>query len=214
MFTGLTLGTGIIVRRIPRGGGVDLNIQTDFDWDSPLITGESIAVSGACLTVTGFSAGSRGFTAHASEETLACSTLGRVKKINLERALTLGDRLGGHLVSGHVDGLGRVASRERAGSSLIYTFTAGEELLPLVVTKGSITIDGVSLTVNEIGADFFTVNLIPHTAQSTTLGALGAGDEVNLETDIIGKYVQRLLQPRETRPQEGLSRDFLARHGF
>lgn len=213
MFTGLTSGTGVITGRVPRRGEQLLSLRADFDWDSPLISGESISVSGACLTVTGIEGG-RGFTALASEETLTCSTLGQINKVNLERALTLGDRLGGHLVSGHVDGIGRVANRERVGSSLRYTFTASDELLSLVVAKGSITIDGVSLTVNEVGTDFFTVNLIPHTAEMTTLATLNSGDEVNLETDLLAKYVQRLLQPKEERPKEKLSRDFLARHGF
>ena len=214
MFTGLTLGMGEISRRIPKGEEVELSIRPSFDWGGPLVLGESIAVSGVCLTVTSISAGG-GFSAYASGETLRRSTLGTVRKVNLERALALGERLGGHLVSGHIDGPGRVQSISRAGSSLEYKFGAGPELMPFIVPKGSIAIDGVSLTVNELSGESFTVNLIPHTSQITTLGLLQPGDSVNLETDLIGKYVHRLMNFREeARPAEGLTLDFLARHGF
>ncbi len=205
---------GEIKRRRPQGGEVELTVQPSFDWGAPLILGESIAVSGVCLTVTKV-VGQTGFTAYASAETLSRSTLGTARQVNLERALALGDRLGGHLVSGHVDGPGLVHSISRAGSSLEYKFGAGADLLPFIVPKGSIAIDGVSLTVNEVSGDAFTVNLIPHTSQITTLGLLEPGDAVNLETDLIGKYVHRLLGFRENpRPVEGLTLDFLARHGF
>ncbi len=214
MFTGLTLGRGTITRRLPQGGEFELTIVADFDWSGPLEPGESIAVSGVCLTVTR-AVGERGFAAYASGETLRRSTLGRVDQVNLERALALGDRLGGHLVSGHVDGPGTVLSISRAGSSLVYTFGAGPDLMPFVVPKGSIAIDGVSLTVNEVFETAFTVNLIPHTADITTLGLLQTGRTVNLETDLIGKYVHRLMRFGEApRPTEGLTLDFLARHGF
>ena len=215
MFTGLTLGMGEISRRTPKGAEVELTITPAFDWGSPLALGESIAVSGVCLTVTA-AAGPRGFTAYASGETLTRSTLGKAAKVNLERALALGDRLGGHLVSGHVDGPGTVHSITRAGSSLMYKFGAGSELMPFIVPKGSICIDGVSLTVNEVQDQGFTVNLIPHTAEITTLGLLRPGDAVNLETDLIGKYIHRLMMygGGTPRPQEGLTLEFLAKHGF
>lgn len=215
MFTGLTLGMGEISARRPKGAEHELTVTASFDWSGPLELGESIAVSGTCLTVTSV-VGSRGFTAYASGETLRLSTLGRTRQVNLERALTLSDRLGGHLVSGHVDGPGRVLSISRAGSSLVYHFGAGADLMPLIVPKGSIAIDGVSLTVNEVLEDSFSVNLIPHTAEITTLGLLQPGDQVNLETDILGKYVQRLLNFNgRSQPQaEGLTLDFLAKHGF
>ena len=214
MFTGLTLGQGEIKRRLPRGQEFELTVMADFDWGRPLQLGESVAVSGACLTVTGLD-GSRGFRAYASGETLRRTTLGQTTRVNLERALTLSDRLGGHLVSGHIDGLGRVLTLDRAGASLVYEIEAGIGLMPCIVPNGSITIDGVSLTVNEVRADSFTVNLIPHTAGATTLGTLSPGLQVNLETDLLGKYVHRLLafgpQPR---PAEGMTLEFLARHGF
>ncbi|MDR1045610.1 MAG: riboflavin synthase [Candidatus Adiutrix sp.] len=214
MFTGLTLGQGEISRRLPKGPEFDLGLSADFDWRPSLEPGESIAVSGVCLTVTSIS-GPRGFTAFASAETLKHTTLGRARRVNLERALALGDRLGGHLVSGHVDGPGTVRSIEKAAASLRYRFGAGRELMPLIVPKGSIAIDGVSLTVNEVDENSFTVNLIPHTARITTLGLLAPGDAVNLETDLIGKYVQRLMNFQgQERPAEGLTLELLARNGF
>ncbi len=214
MFTGLALGMGEIDRRLPRGNEFELTVTAGFDWSSPLEPGESIAVSGVCLTVTSV-VPPRGFTAYASGETLARSTLGKAVRVNLERALALGDRLGGHLVSGHIDGPGTVISITRAGASLGYRFGAGPELSPFIVAKGSVAVDGVSLTVNEVTKSDFTVNLIPHTAGLTTLGLLKPGDQVNLETDLLGKYVHRLLQfGGRPRPAEGLTLDFLAKHGF
>lgn len=214
MFTGLCLGMGKISRKAPRGQEYELSIEADFDWNGPLEIGESIAVSGACLTVTE-AAGTRGFRAYASAETMARTTLGSSERVNLERALALGGRLGGHLVSGHVDGSGSVISIGRAGSSLLYRFGAEAPLMPFIVPKGSIAIDGVSLTVNEVEGLSFTVNLIPHTAQITTLGLLKPGSKVNLETDLIGKYVHRLMNFNgQDQPSESLSLDFLAKHGF
>ena len=214
MFTGLTLGLGEISRRRPQGTEFELTVTAGFDWCAPLDLGESIAVSGVCLTVTQ-TVGTRGFTAFTSGETLRLSTLGQARVVNLERALALGDRLGGHLVSGHVDGPGRVQSITKAGASLVYKFGAGPELMPYIVPKGSICIDGVSLTVNEADRSAFTVNLIPHTAEITTLGLLKPGDTVNLETDLIGKYVHRLMTfSDQPRPAEGLTLEFLAKNGF
>ena len=214
MFTGLTLGTGEIIRRTPKGEEYELTVSAGFDWSGPLELGESIAVSGVCLTVTSIE-GSRRFTAYASGETLRRSTLGSASRVNLERALPLGGRLGGHLVSGHVDGLGTTLAAIRAGASLVYKFEASPDLLPFIVPKGSIAIDGVSLTVNEVEARAFTVNLIPHTAGLTTLGALKPGVKVNLETDLLGKYVHRLMSFNgQPEPEEGLTFEMLARYGF
>ncbi|MDR2934459.1 MAG: riboflavin synthase [Candidatus Adiutrix sp.] len=210
MFTGLTQGLGRLDRRTPRGAEIELGVTADFEWTPPLVLGESVAVSGVCLTVTGLS-GARGFTAHASAETLNRSTLGRAVPVNLERALTLSDRLGGHLVSGHVDGLGALASKTSAGASRIMKFSLPAPLRPFVVAKGSIAVDGVSLTVNEILAEAFTVNIIPHTLDRTTLGGLKPGEAVNLETDILGKYVHRLLTFQD---RGGLSLEALAQAGF
>lgn len=214
MFTGLTLGMGKITGRLPKGAEIEVTVTAGFDWSSPLVLGESIAVSGACLTVTE-TVGLRGFKAYASPETLRQTTLGKTEAVNLERALAIGDRLGGHLVSGHVDGAGQVHSLNRSGSSLVFKFGAEKKLMPFIVPKGSIAIDGVSLTVNEVNADCFTVNLIPHTADMTTIGSLKPGDTVNLETDLIGKYVHRLMTfENGPRPAEGITLDFLASHGF
>jgi len=210
MFTGLTQGLGRLDRRAARGAEIELGVTAEFDWTPPLVLGESVAVSGVCLTVSGLS-GPRGFTAHASAETLNRSTLGRASLVNLERALTLSDRLGGHLVSGHVDGLGSLASKTSAGASLVMKFNLPPPLRPFVVAKGSIAVDGVSLTVNEILAEAFTVNLIPHTLGQTTLGGLKPGEAVNLETDILGKYVHRLLTFQN---RGGLTLEALAQAGF
>jgi len=213
MFTGLTQGLGRLDRRAARGGEVELEVTAELDWVPPLVLGESVAVSGVCLTVAGIT-GSRGFTAHASAETLNRSTLGRADRVNLERALALGDRLGGHLVSGHVDGLGALASKTSAGASQILKFSLPAPLRPFVVAKGSIAVDGVSLTVNEVLPEAFTVNLIPHTLDQTTLGGLRPGEAVNLETDLLGKYVHRLLTFQNQGDRGGLSLEALARGGF
>ena len=168
------------------GGGLDLS-------DAQL--GESIAVAGVCLTVVALDA--TGFSADVSNETLSLTTLGRLGEgapVNLERALRAGDRLGGHLVSGHVDGLGRVQRRWPDARSERWRFTAAPELLRYVAGKGSICVDGVSLTVNAVDAEGFEVNLVPHTLQHTSFGATADGAEVNLEVDVIARYVERLAQ--------------------
>lgn len=214
MFTGLTLGQGELSARLLRGSEADLLIEPEFSWSQPLSLGESIAVSGVCLTVTSIGPGAA-FRAHASAETLRRTSLGQARWVNLERALALGDRLGGHLVSGHVDGLGRLLSIVEAGSSAIYKFEAPAELMALIAPKGSITVDGVSLTVNEVSACSFTVNLIPHTRSITTLGQLKTGHTVNLEADLIAKYLRRLVESRSEAPGgDGLSLELLARQGF
>jgi len=214
MFTGLCLGMGKISRKSAHGQEYELTIEADFIWQEALEMGESIAVSGACLTVTKI-VGARGFIAYASAETMSKTILGTAERVNLERALAVGGRLGGHLVSGHVDGAGKVMSIDKAGSSLLYRFEVDRELLPFIVPKGSITIDGVSLTVNEVDDISFTVNLIPHTAKITSLGLLKSGLQVNLETDLIGKYVHRLMNfNNQGQPEPGLTLDFLARNGF
>lgn len=218
MFTGLTTGFGHIAHLRPLPGQEnELTILADFNWLEPLTVGESIAVSGVCLTVTAL-VEPHGFTALTSAETLALSTLGVAKPVNLERALTLNSRLGGHLVSGHIDGLGKVLAITPAGSSRIYEFNLPPHLSPFVVPKGSIAIDGVSLTVNKAQGQTFTINLIPHTASQTTLGELRPGDLVNLETDLLGKYIHRLLTTNPTahpsQGEEGLSLSTLTQNGF
>ena len=159
--------------------------------------GESIAVNGVCLTVISFDAS--GFEADASTETLALTTLGALppgRQVNLERALRAGDRLGGHLVSGHVDGIGTVASVADDARAQRWRFTAPRALMRYIASKGSICIDGTSLTVNGVDAEGFDVALVPHTLAHTAFGATRPGDPVNLEVDQVARYVERLLQER------------------
>ena len=177
---------------------------------SEVAIGDSIAVDGVCLTVESLAGAS--FTAIAGRETLAKTTLANAevgRRVHLERALAVGDRLGGHLVQGHVDGVGRVISAEQAGESLVAWFAPPPELARYIAVKGSICIDGVSLTVNELAGDDFRINLIPHTTAVTHLGSLRAGDRVNLETDVLAKYVERLLGR-----SPGLDADTLRRWGY
>ncbi|MDR2140618.1 MAG: riboflavin synthase [Deltaproteobacteria bacterium] len=210
MFTGLTLGQGLIEARTPAPGGLALTIRPDFAWEEPLSLGESVAVSGVCLTVETLNPPA--FTSFASQETLARSTLGVVTRVNLERALKLSDRLGGHLVSGHVEGRGRLTRARPLGRGLELEFYLPQELAALTVAKGSIAVDGVSLTVSLVGPNSFTVNLIPATLARTTLAELTPGQEVNLETDLLAKYVQKLLN--KSGPTEGLTLEKLAAAGF
>jgi riboflavin synthase len=212
MFTGLVEGVGDITEMRRMAEGVRLAVAPPFPV-AELALGESIAVSGACLTVVKVEG--RAFQVEVSPETLARSTLPSKKvgdRVNLERALRLGDRMGGHLVTGHLDGLGVLRERRQGPSHLELTFEMPAPLAPLVIEKGSIAVDGVSLTVNAVSEQAFTVNIIPYTAKDTTLSGLKVGDRVNLETDIIGKYVARLLAPHLAK--SGLTKEFLERHGF
>lgn len=194
MFTGIVTAVGRITASTPHEGGLRLAIDADGLPGEDLVPGESIAVAGVCLTVT--AAAGRGFHCDVSGETLRLTTLGRRAvgdAVNLERALRAGDRLGGHLVSGHVDGIGRLRAVAADGLSWIYRFEAPPALRRYLAPKGSITVDGTSLTVNAVDDDGFSVNLIPHTLAHTTLGALAPGDPVNLEIDQVARYVERLL---------------------
>ncbi|SHF30721.1 riboflavin synthase alpha chain [Desulforamulus putei DSM 12395] len=179
--------------------------------------GDSIAVNGVCLTVTAFGDGV--FTADVMAETLAKTNLRDLRpgsKVNLERALRLGDRLGGHLVSGHVDGVGTIAGLEKHDIATLVTIKAPPQVMKYIIKKGSVAIDGTSLTVVDFHQEKFRVSLIPHTAQATVLGSKKIGDTVNLEADILGKYIERLLQAREEQPAQNskLSPEFLSAHGF
>lgn len=156
--------------------------------------GESIAVNGACLTVA--SLGKNTFTVDASRETLSKTNLGKLKsgsRVNLERSLRVGAKLGGHLVNGHVDGVGRALSKKKHGDSIEFRFSVPDALAKYIVQKGSVAVDGVSLTVNEVKGSDFSVNIIPYTLEETISGALKAGDDVNIECDIIGKYVEKFV---------------------
>jgi riboflavin synthase len=215
MFTGLVETTGTILRleRVDRG----LHLTVRASLESPALKiGESIAVDGVCLTVVSLQRDA--FTVDVSEETVSRSTLGQRRpgdEVNLERALRLGDRLGGHLVSGHADGTGRVAARQRRGESLVIKFEIPPELSRYLIEKGSVAVNGVSLTVNRCEGRQFEVNVVPHTARASTLRKLKVGDVVNIEVDLIGKYVEKFLLQRSG-PQStgGVDREFLARHGF
>ena len=217
MFTGLVMGLGRILEAKARGGETRFRIRTLFDLDT-IVLGESIAVSGACLTVE--TAGKNEFTAYASAETLSKTGLGALKPgdtVNLERALALGDRLGGHLVAGHVDCQAVIESAVPDGQSTRFRLTFPEEFSVYVVPKGSVALDGISLTVNDCGAGFLTVNIIPSTMGATTIGSWKPGLTVNMETDMLGKYVLRMLGPWRAADDAKTSRiteDFLRDNGF
>ena len=183
---------------------------------SDLKIGDSVAVNGACLTATTVDAG--GFTADVMHETLNRSSLGALvpgSPVNLERAMAANGRFGGHMVAGHIDGTGTITARRQDDNAVWYTVSAAPSLLRYIVEKGSIAIDGISLTVASVAADRFSVSVIPHTAAVTVLGRKRPGDIVNLETDIIGKYVEKLLRPAaDTAPKGGISLEFLMENGF
>ena len=194
MFTGLVAGRGVLESRTARGPGARLAIHIQTALAEPLALGESIAIDGVCLSVLEVTAG--GFTADATVETLERTTLGGLPlghALNLERSLRAGDRMGGHIVAGHVDAVGALAHREDAGEAVAMSFTLPRDLARLVAEKGSIAINGVSMTVNAARVDGFDVMVIPITQRETNLGALRAGDRVNLEVDLVARYVARLL---------------------
>ncbi len=219
MFTGLIEGTGTLQRMERHGLDARMVIRPDFRMEISLL-GESIAVDGACLTVVDFKQDA--FTADVSAETLGCTTLARKtpgSRLNLERALRLGDRLGGHLVTGHIDGIAVLKERKSEGRSLRLFFDACREIMRYVIEKGSIAVNGISLTVNGVSSVGFDVNIVPHTASMTTVGGLQIGGEVNIETDLIGKYVEKLVCSRETRLEKdgiknNIDLNFLKQHGF
>jgi len=198
MFTGLIAGVGRLAAREARGGDARLTIEVGTLPFDDVQLGESIAVNGCCLTVVEFDAAR--FAIDASSETLALTTLGRLAigaPLNLERAMLPTDRLGGHLVSGHVDGLGIAEKRWDDARAVRWRFTAPIALLRYVAHKGSICVDGVSLTVNEVDAAGFEVALIPHTVAHTAFHALREGDPVNIEVDLLARYVERLLATKD-----------------
>ena len=215
MFTGLFEEMGTI-RAVRRGRSSSvLSIGASMVL-SDLKIGDSVAVNGVCLTATGKDDG--GFTADVMHETLNRSSLGTLvpgSRVNLERAMAADGRFGGHIVSGHIDGTGTIAALRKDDNAVWYTVQATPSLLRYIVEKGSVTIDGISLTVASVEPDRFSVSIIPHTAAVTILGQKRVGDIVNLETDIIGKYAEKLLCPQqETQQQSKITLKFLASNGF
>jgi riboflavin synthase len=207
MFTGLVETTGTLVRRTERGFESRMTIRGPIAGaDEPLVLGESIAIDGVCLTVDTI-ADAQTFDVDASSETLAKTTLGTLAlgaPVNLERALAVGARLGGHIVSGHVDGVGKVASVTTVGAAMKVVFEAPAELARYIAAKGSICVSGVSLTVNHVAGSTFDVMLIPHTLAKTSLKDLAAGMRVNLEVDLLARYVARLLDVGSASRDESL----------
>jgi riboflavin synthase len=220
VFTGIVAARGSVRRLTLRGEDALLEVDTSMDLDDVRI-GDSISVSGACLTVTALRKGR--FTVDVSAETLSRTTLKTLSAgdtVNLEKALRIGDRLGGHIVLGHVDGVGRILEKTVHSQSIIFCIEIDPELYRYVVAKGSITVDGISLTVNRCEKNRFYVNIIPHTAAETTLGVKKALESVNIETDILARYVEKLITAdpegsgEKGNPTEGVDLALLAKHGF
>ena len=215
MFTGIVEETGRIIGIVSGSNSGTIHIQADKVLENTKI-GDSIAVNGVCLTVTKLSNSS--FNADVMPETLRRSNLGLLKNgdaVNLERAMAADGRFGGHIVSGHIDSTGTVTNIKREENAVWIEISADKTVLALIVEKGSITIDGISLTVAALSDSSFSVSVIPHTAQQTTLLSKNVGSKVNLENDIIGKYVQRLLNINQPQKQESrIDEEFLAKHGF
>jgi riboflavin synthase len=204
MFTGIIMALGTVREITPLGGGKDMRLVIGAPPDfldgpgvSPVAIGASIACSGCCLTAV--TVGRDQFAVDASAETLSKTTLGRWRegqRVNLERSLRMGDELGGHLVSGHVDGVGEAVSATPENGSTRWVFRVPHDLSRFIAEKGSVAVDGVSLTVNEVDGNTFGVNIIPHTAAVTSFGALAPGGAVNLEIDLLARYVARLAEVR------------------
>lgn len=217
MFTGLVeeVGTVRSIRRGRDSAVLEIGAETVT---KGLRTGDSVAVNGVCLTAV--SCREDSFSADVMHETLNRSSLAQLRSgshVNLERAMPADGRFGGHIVAGHVDGVGRILGTEKDGTAVWYRIGADQSVLRYVVEKGSVAVDGISLTVAAVTEADFSVSLIPHTARMTILGEKKAGDPVNLETDIVGKYVEKLMKPADTggqKGQSGITREFLEKYGF
>ena len=214
MFTGIIeeVGTVKAVKRSGTSSFIEIQAKKVLE---DVHLGDSIAVNGVCLTVTHFGGGV--FRADVMNETLSRSSLGSLTSgspVNLERAMAAGGRFGGHIVSGHIDGTGTVTDIRNDGIAVWYTITTSPQILHYIVEKGSVAIDGISLTVAKVTDTSFSVSIIPHTASQTILGTKKSGDTVNLENDIIGKYVEKLMKPAEAEKVSGITMDFLAKNGF
>jgi len=214
MFTGLIEEVGKVVAVDRAGRGSRLRIAAGFPMEE-ITLGESVAVNGVCLTVTDKGSGLLHFdVSPESMERTSFKGLRPGSPVNLERALRVGDRLGGHLVSGHVDCVAVVRERKEVSGNYFFYFNLPARHARYLVEKGSVTVDGISLTVNTVGEDGFSVNIIPHTAARTTLRDLKPGDAVNIETDLLAKYVERLFSRRKIEGDEGVSLELLAKSGF
>jgi riboflavin synthase len=217
MFTGIIEEMGAIKSLNKTLGGTRLTILASKVM-TDLSVGASVGVNGACLTVVDL--GDREFSVEVSPETLAVTTLGTLTvgaPVNLERAMRVNERLGGHLVAGHVDGVGTIRARQQDGNAIVLTIEAPKDILRYCVHKGSITVEGISMTINEVTDRAFSLAVIPHTAKETTLGLKQPGDLVNLEPDLIGKYVERLLLERgqlPPRPGPVIDREYLQKKGL
>ncbi len=215
MFTGIILAVGKIVAIEPKGGDYRLKVETGkLDLEGANL-GDSIAVNGVCLTA--IELGKNYFCADVSNETIARTSLKGARTgtaVNLELAMTPSTRLGGHIVSGHVDGLGTVISKHQDGRSFRYKFKAPDNIAKYIAEKGSICISGVSLTVNEVDGAMFTVNIVPHTLKETTLGELVPGKEVNLEVDLLARYMERLMKGEAAAKSCTVTEEFLQNSGF
>lgn len=216
MFTGIVEEMGGITVMNKSLAGAKLTILASTVM-SDLKIGDSVSVNGICLTVV--SRSERDFSVEVSPETLSVTTLGSFAvgmPVNLERAMKLNERIGGHLVAGHVDGVGRIRSRQQDANAIVFTIAAPPEILRYCVAKGSITVDGISLTINTVTEQGFSVAIIPHTAKVTILGLKQVNDTVNLESDLIGKYVERLLQERSQLPKTTpvIDKDYLQKRGL
>lgn len=215
MFTGLVAELGKVENLSRQGNSYHLTVSAAKVMNN-LKIGDSVAVNGACLTVVNINGNS--FTADVMPETVRLTNIGRLHsgdKVNLERTLRLIDGLDGHIVSGHVEGLGTISSKVTDGIAVLITFTTGSDLLKYIIKKGSIAIDGISLTVTDVTENSFSVSIIPHTAKETTLGFKNIGDVVNLETDIIAKYVEKMLfLDSVSNTQKPLDKNTLFENGF
>ncbi len=222
MFTGIIEGLGTLKDIRPVGKGMRLSIKSEFDLNRTKI-GDSIAVNGACLTAVTIDG--RNFTVDVAPETMSLTTFAKARpgsRVNLERALRLSDRLDGHLVSGHIDGMGIIKSKKQLSNAVIVTISVPAGLLKYMIHKGSVAIDGISLTINHCNTESIELSIIPHSAELTTIGFKKPGDEVNIETDVVGKYIERFVignqtgsvDSQETGQTASISRDFLAKSGF